>query len=193
MFLLDILHSLFFVRTNTPIAPSNLRKNNRKLIRKLNIPPEVIPIPDNSKGTIDTNLAYYPGDIFRTSFDYYARHYGFFETGEEEYFLGIQASTTFSRNYCDYSKDQAQLNIYTKLERIIKKVFYKDIFQAKKERIKIKETFSLVSSSDSHNLSFIGIDLTIPENVETIISINTKHGYNLSIQELEDSHDQRNF
>ena len=70
-----------------------------------------------------------------------------------------------------------------------KKIFYKDIFQAMKKRIKIKDTFTIVSSSDSHDLSFIGIELSVPENVETTISINTKHGYNLSIQELEDSHD----
>lgn len=90
---------------NKVLSPVKLRKENRKLIKKLNIPAVIIPIPDNSKGTIETNLAYYPGDIFRTNFDYYARHTGKFELGEIEYFLGLQPSTTFSRNYCDYAND----------------------------------------------------------------------------------------
>lgn len=185
-------NSFIFIDTSTnnlPLSPIKLRKANREIIKKINIPAEIIPIPDNKKGTIDTNLAYYPYDLFRTNFDYYARHVGKFELGEIEYFLGIQPSTTFSRYYCDYTNDYSQLILYTKLERIIKKLISEDNFHAKKENKIITDTCSIVSPTDSHNLSFIGIDLAVSENSNISITVNTKYGHSLYVQETEVSND----
>lgn len=174
---------------NKVLSPVKLRKENRKLIKKLNIPAEIIPIPDNSKGTIDTNLAYYPGDIFRTNFDYYARHTGKFELGEIEYFLGLQPSTTFSRNYCDYANDYAQFILFTKLERITKKLFNKDNFHARKEYKSFDDEYSIASTADPHDLSFVGIRLAVSDCSKLSIKVSSKHGYNIRIQEMEVSDD----
>lgn len=170
---------------NQPLSPALLRKENRKLIKSLNIPAEIIPIPDNAKGTIETNLSYYPYDIFRTNFDYYARHVGEFELGEIEYILGIQASTTFSKNYCDYSNDYSQLILFTKLNRIYKIALSKENCYASKEHKKINDSISVSSLSDPHDLTFLGIELSVPDNTDAIIAINTKHGYHINIQKME--------
>ena len=185
-------NSYIFIDTSTnnlPLSPIKLRKANRELIKKINIPAEIIPIPDNKKGTLDTNLAYYPYDLFRTNFDYYARHVGKFELGEIEYYLGIQPSTTFSRYYCDYTNDYSQLILYTKLERIIKRLISEDNFHAKQENKNITDTCSIVSSTDSHNLSFIGIDLAVTENSNISITVDTKYGHRIYVQETEVSND----
>lgn len=174
---------------NSPLSPLKMRKENRALIKQLNIPTEIIPIPDNSKGTIDTNLAYYPYDLFRTNFDYYARHIGKLELGEIEYILGIQPSTTFSRNYCDYSNDFAQLILFSKLERIYKKIFYKDNFHATKNHIQINEYSHIDSAADTHDLSFIGIDLAVTDDSLTSITIDAKYGFSINVQEMEVSND----
>ena len=139
--------------------------------------------------SIYKDYTYYPYDLFRTNFDYYARHVGKFELGEIEYFLGIQPSTTFSRYYCDYTNDYSQLILYTKLERIIKKLISEDKFHAKKENKIITDTCSIVSPTDSHNLSFIGIDLAVSENSNISITVNTKYGHSLYVQETEVSND----
>ena len=136
-----------------------------------------------------TNLAYYPGDIFRTNFDYYARHTGKFELGEIEYFLGLQPSTTFSRNYCDYANDYAQFILFTKLERITKKLFNKDNFHARKEYKSFDDKYSIASTADPHDLSFMGIRLAVSDCSKLSIKVSSKHGYNIRIQEMEVSDD----
>ncbi len=172
--------------TRPLFSPQKLRKEIRNVIKKLELPPDIITIPDNAKGTTETNLAYYQGDLFRMNFHYYARHIGKFEAGEIEYFLGLQASTTFSRNYCDYSNVFAQYILFIKLERVFSDLFRPNIFSAEKKKVdSIDGSFSYRTIPDTQNCTSIGIQLTLPADAAADIIIDTKHGASIMVQHLE--------
>ena len=168
------------------LTPEILRKNNRKLIQSTNIPPELIPVPDDRKGTVETNLANYRGDLFRTNIDYYARHFGLFEAGEIEYLLGIQASTTFSRHYCDYGNDYAQLILYRKMERILFTLSERD-FVAEIKTISEETQYSTMP--DHHNRTFLGIDINTNSNTDITITVDTLFGATIQSQKDKESYD----
>lgn len=166
-------------------SPKELSKEIKKIIQRSGFPSEIISVPDKKRGTLETDLAYL-GELFRSNFDFYARHLGMFESGEIEYFLGVQASTTFSRNYCDYSNVYAQYILFKKLERINSALFYKNGFTA--ERIKeerIKGSLSYTSMPDMQNRTSVGIHLTLPLDTGADIVVDTKHGTRIIIQDLE--------
>ena len=105
------------------LAPSAQYAHNRKMIRKLDIEDDIIVVPDDRKGGIETNLAYYKGNVFKSNF----RHWAVAKTGlfsDEEccYILGNKRPNTFSTNYCDYSHPLALLKLYLKMEKLWKEI-----------------------------------------------------------------------
>ena len=105
------------------LAPSAQYAHNRKMIRKLDIEDDIIVVPDDRKGGIETNLAYYKGNIFKSNFRHWAvAKTGLFSGEECCYILGNKRPNTFSTNYCDYSHPLALVKLYLKMEKLWKEV-----------------------------------------------------------------------
>lgn len=92
--------------------PYKLSKLGKKCIKALGIPDQVIHIPDSSNGTIESNLAEYQSDLFRSNYCHWARHLGKLDEGEISYLMGRKAEITFSVNYCDYENVISQFQIF---------------------------------------------------------------------------------
>ena len=105
------------------LAPASLYKANRKAIKKMRIDEDLVSVPDDSGGSIETNLAYYKGNIFRSNF----RHWALGRTGiltkeEYAYLSGNKGPNTFSSNYCDYGNLISLTKLYLKIERVWKEM-----------------------------------------------------------------------
>ena len=105
------------------LAPASLYKANRKAIKKMKIDEDLVSVPDDSGGSIETNLAYYKGNIFRSNF----RHWALGRTGiltkeEYAYLSGNKGPNTFSSNYCDYGNLISLTKLYLKIERVWKEM-----------------------------------------------------------------------
>lgn len=99
------------------VAPGELSRINRQFIKKAGIPDQLIEIPTDGKGTVESNLAYYRGDLFRANF----KHYGLlccrYDPGELAYLLRTKGPDTYARNYCDYANAKLQLILAIKQRR----------------------------------------------------------------------------
>ena len=174
-------------KSNTPISPKKLRKLIREMMKKLRFPPEIIQIPDNAKGTIETDLSYSRGDLFRSNFDYFARYYGNMDNGEIEYLLGNQPSSTFSRNYCDYSNDYSQYILYTKIERIYSKLLVtNDSSAVFIENQQINGSFFLSAMPNARYRTQIGIDIYLPDGADAELIVDVKYGTSITVQNAEE-------
>ena len=97
--------------------PVKLDQLCRKALKTVALPDHIIPVPDNMKGSKETNLSKYYGDFFRMNFSYWLRTTAQFNTDELQYVLGNQAQTTFGHYYCDFLADSSQLILLKKLQR----------------------------------------------------------------------------
>ena len=100
------------------VSPKELAKITKKIMKEANLPDDIISIPTNDMGDIQTNLAYVRTDIFRENFKHYAREISKLDSGELAYLIGNKAESVFSKNYCDYGADASQFALYVKLHRI---------------------------------------------------------------------------
>lgn len=98
--------------------PRDLEQLSRELISCVGIPAHIVEIPDNEKGTKETNLNHYGGDFFRENFRYWALNKAKLTIDEVLYLIGNKPETTFGMFYCDYLNDASQLMLYVKLLRI---------------------------------------------------------------------------
>lgn len=89
----------------------------KELIKILNIPPMEIQLPNGKLGMKRKNLNHYQGDIYYSNFKYRALHSCGFLEGELCYMLGLRATDTYSRHYCDYGHDLLQYRMSRKLYR----------------------------------------------------------------------------
>ena len=98
------------------MSPSELNRFCRELIKQVGIDGDALVVPDDKKGTVETNLIYY-GDYYRETFRRCAAEKMGMTTGEIAYLLGVQATVTHERFYCDYSNSYKQLQMRQKLQR----------------------------------------------------------------------------
>jgi len=98
--------------------PKNLEILSRELLASIGIQEHIIIVPDNDKGTKETNLNHYGGDFFRENFRYWIMSYSKMTEDESAYLLGNKRITTFGRYYCDYINDTSKLVLRTKLQRL---------------------------------------------------------------------------
>lgn len=99
------------------LTPRELNKHCRDLLKELGIEDDVIMVPDEKRGTVETNLAKYYGDLLRENFRFRAAEKCGMTTGEIAYLLGVQATVTHERFYCDYSNTYKMLQMQRKLQR----------------------------------------------------------------------------
>ena len=102
---------------NRVVAPGELSRINRQFIKKAGISDQLIEIPTDGKGTVESNLAYYRGDLFRANFKHYGLLYCRYDPGELAYLLRTKGPDTYARNYCDYANAKLQLILAIKQRR----------------------------------------------------------------------------
>lgn len=139
----EMLLNIPIVRANQGMVSSDItevfppRKLNelaKKMIVGLNVPEQVIRIPDDIKGTIESNLADYHSDLLRSNYNHWAKHLGKCDEGEIAYLMGRKAAITFSVNYCDYDNRISQYQIFMKQNRIASTVL-KENHVARRETV----------------------------------------------------------
>lgn len=86
-------------------SPAKLNARIRKLIKKIGMDPDVLYVPDDRFGSVETNIAYYTGDIFKANYRHYLlKENRDIDPGYLYYLLGntIQMDT-LSNHYFDYT------------------------------------------------------------------------------------------
>lgn len=97
--------------------PMELEKRSKEVLQVLHIPDQIIQIPDTQKGTKETNLNRYQGDIFRSNLRFYLQEKAepVVDIDEMMYLLGNTCVTTFARNYYDFEQELSQFLLWEKL------------------------------------------------------------------------------
>ena len=105
------------------LSPLKLYKYNRKLFLDKKMNGRKLDVPDNKGGTLQTNIDYFVGDIFKTNLrHYYLVVFDEFYLDDVFYLLGIKASCTLYSNYYDYRNIKSQFRLFTQGEKVWKKI-----------------------------------------------------------------------
>lgn len=104
-------------------SPFNLNTKIRKLIKKVRMDENIIDIPDNKKGTVETNLNYYSGDAFKFNYWHYlVKENPEITSGQLFYLLGYKISEdTLSNHYIGYGDEQSISKLLELQPKFIKK------------------------------------------------------------------------
>lgn len=157
-----------------PCIPKSAAAKCAELIKELDIPENIITMPDES-GDKQTNLSQYNGDIFASNFKYRARHSCALTNGELNYVLGIEPPTTFDRHYCDYSNDLVQMSIAKKLNRWASSLFAKPAAPINRD---LKKYDSVPAKEGVRQTVELTADLSeLPMNAEFSVTVSTRNGY----------------
>jgi len=89
------------------MSPAKLNRKLRSLVKQFGLDPIMVTLPDDNGGTVETNLAYYPSDIFKSNYWHYVvKEHSDIEDGVLSYFLGRTPPTTGDENYIDYGTEE---------------------------------------------------------------------------------------
>lgn len=151
------------------------------LLKKLEIPEQCIILPDFAKGTKETNLNRYNGDIFRTNFRYWANRNMKLSGDEVQYILGNKPITTFGIHYCDFVNDMSQMILQVKISRL-DNLFAEESY-AKFTRDKDGKLI-MVKSNGMYPAE---LDIEIPgsDNEDRLIFIKNKYGFNITAERIK--------
>ncbi len=160
--------------------PIDLEKTSRTVVRAADISPRVILVPDQEKGTVETNLSHYSGDIFRSNFRSYGLQAARLDVGEQAYLIGNKPQATFESHYFDYMHDAEQFTIWIKLS-----AWCNEIPQPN-QHIPVAQsiTTSALKKTYHHNGTLAaGVQATLMTNNSTIVDITlrSRHGLDCTI------------
>lgn len=160
--------------------PQIAAKTCREIISAAGIAPNIVKLPDEKQGTINTDLNAYYGDIFRSNFRYRATHTAYMDKGETNYVLAIEAPDTYSEHYLDFVNDFVQLGIANKLHRWAERHFSADIdyrFFTQECESK-KACYECTHEPKSGVIQLDEVIKIIPDDTEEYIDviISTRHG-----------------
>lgn len=175
-----------YAGTTRVVPPRELSRLCRDMIRSIGIPDQIISIPDDEKGTTESNLVNYTVDFFRSNFRHYANIVSKCNPGELAYLLGDKWPTTYDRNYCDYANDRAQLILFIKLSRWISLLDPKAKETSRyisKNRV---DEFTFVSQEETS--SCVGIDamITVPKDTLLSVWVESEYGFNGYFEEVKE-------
>lgn len=90
-------------------SPFNINVKVRKFIKRIKLDEDIIAVPDNKKGTVETNLNYYPGDCFKFNYWHYlVKEHPNITSGQLFYLLGYKIpEDTISNHYVGYGDEQS--------------------------------------------------------------------------------------
>ena len=130
-----------------PYPPCRMDRLCKEVLEAVGIQDRIVTIPDQDKGTKETNLNHYGGDFYRENFRYWIMNAAKMTGDEAMYLMGNKAVTTFGKHYCDYLNDASQLAMRIKLQRW-DAVFLKNINETvqfrkwEKPQMRFENTFS---------------------------------------------------
>ena len=90
--------------TTSILSPAKINKLSRSLIKDLDIPSYMLPIPTNQYGVTDTDLSDYRNDIYKRTYRHYLVRATDLNLAEINYLLGLKAPDVDYRNYVDCSR-----------------------------------------------------------------------------------------
>lgn len=99
------------------INPTSLARMNKKLFSDLEIDKELIYIPNDKKGLIETDINRYKGNIFKSDFIKRCIDANL-SPDEISYLIGNKRITTISNYYLDFNDILVQHKLYVKLSRL---------------------------------------------------------------------------
>ncbi len=164
------------------VPPTRLSKAGKKLIQQMHLPENLIEIPNDANGTVESNLAFYGGDLFSSNFRHYCMSLCGFDEGEYAYWNGSQAPSTFSRNYCDYANPASQLILLCKIERWIS-----TLKSEKNQNNSVVSTFEGVRkidvTSDGFATSRTDVEVFLTTDMRGAVSFHAEsnYGFDMSI------------
>ncbi len=98
------------------VTPAAINQLCREMLKGLDIPDMVVPVPDNRFGIAENDLGAFRGDIYKNTF----RHYMVRETdiglGELNYLLGIAAPNVDYGSYIGCDEKRKQIGMQKKIE-----------------------------------------------------------------------------
>lgn len=101
------------------LAPRKISEFEASVISNvLDINELLVYVPDSRRGTKETDLSVYKGNILRENFRFYASDIGKFDEDEIAYFLGNVPVSTAGLHYIDYRSESMLLRLNVKLDRI---------------------------------------------------------------------------
>lgn len=156
------------------ISPSALDAYCKGLLSKLGIGDDKISVPDARRGSVKTNLAIYRGDLFRENFRYLAAEKMGMTTGEIAYLLGVQASVTHERHYCDYSNEFVLLQMQRKLQR-----WENQLYSSTTGMAKFTNNGMTIFNKDSSVPEAIELEFSVGEEP---IEIQFKSGHGVNVE-----------
>lgn len=162
------------------VAPVRLSRFSNKLVKKLRKDYSLkTNIPDAKKGTIETDFLNFGGDIFKNNYRHYGIYKAKFNEGELDYLQGRQSDLPFSRNYCDYGNEAAQMILQIKQNRFVN-IFKKESEAYAKEIIIKKENEVYKSTESTDKLTELSLRIHCKDGERVTLEINSEYGIDVS-------------
>lgn len=176
--------TMVFAGKDHVLAPQELSRLCREVIRSVGIPDQIIPIPDDGKGTTESNLVNYSIDFFRSNYRHYGIRTCMFDPGELAYLLGNKGPTTFDRNYCDYVNDKSQLILLIKQDRWISLLTPKKTASGK--HLSLNKVSAVKFAAHTEACSDIEVMITVPKDSSLKITVESEYGVSGFIEEAKE-------
>ena len=169
------------------IPPRELSKAGKTLMKSLCLPDDMIQIPNDANGTVESNLAFYFGDIFCENHRHYCMTLCGFDEGEYAYWNGSQPPSTFAKNYCDYANPAAQLILSRKMERWGAALSASGGQRACKQ-LTVPEVTQFAHTSEGYPTSRTEMELTVTACSPGTISlcVDAEYGFDVSLSAIQE-------
>ena len=169
------------------IPPRELSKAGKTLMKSLCLPDDMIQIPNDANGTVESNLAFYFGDIFSENHRHYCMTLCGFDEGEYAYWNGSQPPSTFAKNYCDYANPAAQLILSRKMERWGAALSASGGQRACKQ-LTVPEVTQFAHTSEGYPTSRTEMELTVTACSPGTISlcVDAEYGFDVSLSAIQE-------
>ena len=162
------------------VTPIELARICKDAIFCLGIKEDLISVPDSAKGTIDTDISRYAGDLFRSNYIYWCTRADL-TADEISYLVGNQAVTTIGKHYVDYLCDDLQFSLFVKQERIFTMILENNETSVERSNdkrrigIKVKGPFC----------TRISVESICKSNHGSNVEIESKYGFALKVEQVK--------
>lgn len=170
----------------TRCTPAEIKLAKEQMETAAGIEPMEVSI--SKIGAKVTDLNEYSGDRFRSNFRYRALQTCNMSGAEANYIYGVSLPTTFSKHYCDYTSEFAQVMLCRKLER------WTSLHREKESRAEIVERRISpagrkiqINQKDFHR-SAVELSMNVhaegitEDRRELVVTVNDDRGVNLTIR-----------
>lgn len=167
------------------VSPRKLTQECRKLIDRMGFKEIKVEIPDDRRGTKESNMAYYKGDIFRENFRAYMAEDMGMTTGEMAYLLGNQATVTYEKYYCDYQNEFSLLQMYLKLQRWANQF---ETIEDRPERKRFNKESEQIEFSfgKSQKMKSVNIEIFADRDMEQGLELSSTYGIEVDLTVVDE-------